>query len=80
MLRNEVLRLVAFVVFECNFSATQVHEETEGFRMKTKNKSFLISPCILLTLVLSYMLHYYGTLDFSVGSYPLKPLKTLGFW
>ena len=38
-----------------------------------------INTCIREKLVVYYMLHYYGTLDFSVGSYPLKPLKTLGF-
>ena len=35
--------------------------------------------CILLKLVLSYTLHYYGSLDFKLENQRLKALKTLDF-
>ena len=41
-----------------------------------KNK---FSSCILLKLVLSYTLHYYGSLDFKLENQRLKALKMLGF-
>ena len=37
------------------------------------------STCILLKLVLSYTLHYYGSLDFKLENQRLKALKTLDF-
>ena len=42
-------------------------------------KKELKSACILLKLVLSYTLHYYGSLDFKLENQRLKALKMLSF-